>query len=189
VHTKYVEGFSCPAMCRGLGEGHRGLTCEAVQRLLHGGLVAVLEEQLADEGCMDADGAVVAWVHPRRGLGASEIGQGVPGLGHHRRHVEQLGDPLISPSLGDDHSAIGVPAQHDGRLGLGDGLSGCVDIGVEIPETVPGLAAAGQRHRVARDSVPCERFGHPAPPPRRVADARAVDEDQRWHAKSHPTRL
>ena len=48
-------------MLRWLREGHRGLTCEAGQRLLHGGLVAVLEEQLADEVCVDADGAVVAW--------------------------------------------------------------------------------------------------------------------------------
>src|SRR5438552_12859361 len=69
--------------------------------------------------------------------------------------------------------------RHDGRLGLGDRLPGCVDIGVEIAETVPGLAATGQRHRDARDSVACERFGHLAPPPGRVADARAVHEDQR----------
>src|SRR5215218_5841788 len=88
----------------------RGLTCEALQRLLHGGLVAVLEEQLADEVCVDADGAVVAWIHPRRGLATNEIGEGLPGRGHHRRHVEQLGDALIGPSLGDDHSSIGVPA-------------------------------------------------------------------------------
>ena len=129
---------------------------------------------------MNADGAVVARVHPRCGLGASEIGQGLPGLGHHRSHVEELGDPLIGPGLGDDHSAIGVPAQDDGRLGLGD-LPGSVDIGVESAETVPSLAAAGQRHRDARDSVACERFGHLASPPGRVADARAVHEDQRWH--------
>src|SRR5215216_1079370 len=43
-----------------LGEGRRGLACQAGKGLLHGGLVAVLEEQLADELCVDPDGAVVA---------------------------------------------------------------------------------------------------------------------------------
>jgi hypothetical protein len=67
----------------------------------------------------------------------------LPGLRHHRRHVEQLGDPLIDPSLGDDHSSIGMPAQHDRRLGRVDRPPGGVNIGVEIAETAPGLAAAG----------------------------------------------
>jgi hypothetical protein len=59
VHRKYVGGLRCQAVCRGgRGEGRRGLMCEAVQRLLHAGFVAVLEEQLADEICVDADGAV-----------------------------------------------------------------------------------------------------------------------------------
>ena len=40
-----------------LGEGHRGLTCEAVQRLGTVAGVTGLEEQLADEVCVDRDGA------------------------------------------------------------------------------------------------------------------------------------
>lgn len=180
MHTKYVEGFSCQAMRR--AGWAKGIADWRVRRASACWTVASSQSWRNSSRTRSARTPTVP-SSPRsiQGVGwEPATDQGLAGFGHHRSHVEQLGDALIGPSLGDDHSAIGVPAQHDGRLGLGDRLPG-VDIGVEIAETVPGLAAAGQRHRDARDSVACERFGHLAPPPGRVADARAVHEDQRRH--------
>ena len=74
-------------------------------------LVAVLQEVLPDHAGVDPDGAVVAWRQPRRGLGAHQICLGLPGVGHHRGQVQQLGHAVIDPGFGDDHPAVGVAAK------------------------------------------------------------------------------
>ena len=69
MHTKYVAGFSLPGDLAGwLGEGCEGLTGETADRLLGGGLVAVLEEELPDHVGIHAERAVLARLQPRRGL-------------------------------------------------------------------------------------------------------------------------
>jgi hypothetical protein len=105
-------------------------------------------------------------------------GLGLPGVGHHRGHVQQLGHAVIDPGFGDDHPAVGVATKHDRPAGLGDRLPARVDIVVEIVERLTGFAAARERHDSGSDSVLGERLGHFAPPPGRVPDDGAPDKDQ-----------
>jgi hypothetical protein len=123
-------------------------------------------------------------MQPWRWLRADELGLGLSGVRHHRRHVEQLGDAVIGAGLGDHHPAVGVPAQDDRPLGGADRLAARVDVGVEIAELIAGFSAAGQRHRDASDSVVGEGLGHLSPPPLGVAHAGAVNEDQSRHRKA-----
>ena len=62
MQTKHVDG------CRARRSG--GLAGQASQGLTLDRRIAVLAEQLEDDIRMDADGAIVAWVHPRGRLGA-----------------------------------------------------------------------------------------------------------------------
>src|SRR5689334_2148622 len=57
-----------------LRERRDRLARETVKRLLGRDLVAVLEKKLADHVGIDANGAVSAWLQPRRWLSADEIG-------------------------------------------------------------------------------------------------------------------
>jgi len=167
-----------------LTEGFEGLTGQTVHRLLGRGLIAVLEEELPDQVGIDGDGAIVAWLQPRRRLGADEVGLGLPSAGHHRAHVQQLGHAVISARLGDDHPAVGVTAEHDGAVDRGDRLPARIDVAVEVAEIIAGFAATRQRQSDSRDPEIYERLRHPAPPPGGVADACAVNEDQSRHREA-----
>src|SRR5438477_3286220 len=63
-----------------LRERRKCLTREAGKRLLGGGLVAVLQEELPDQVGVHANGAVLAGHHPWRWLGAVQIGLGLAGF-------------------------------------------------------------------------------------------------------------
>jgi hypothetical protein len=185
VHTTYVEGLCCHAAARGdWVNGRHGLAGETFQGVPCRMLVAILQEKLGDDVGVDADGAVIAWQHPRRRLGSGQIGHRLSRLRHHRDHVEQLGDAVVDTGLCDDHAPVGVPTQHGRAVGLVDRPGARADVSVEIAEFAAGLTAAGQRHRDAGDAVAGQRLEHAAPPPRRVAHTGAVDEDQRGHRRT-----
>ena len=142
-----------------------------------------MEEELPDHVGIDANGAVIAGLQPRRWLRADEIGLRLSGVRHHRRHVQQLGDSIIGAGLGDDHPSVGVTAQDDRPLGFNDRVAARVDVGVQVAELVASLPAAGKRQRDGRDSVISERLGHFSPPPCGIADACAVNKDQSRHTE------
>ena len=69
----------------------------------------------------------------RRRLAARDIGLGLCGVGHHRGHVEQLGDAVISAGLSAQvTSTITAYVNYDGQLGRENYDSNAVAGGIKI---------------------------------------------------------
>jgi hypothetical protein len=96
-----------------------------------------IAEALEAIGLTPALFSVLNVIAAREGAIQQEIGQGLPRPRASSKSRSAAGRRADQPSLRDDHAAVRVPAQHDGRLGLGDRLPDCLGIGVEIAETVP----------------------------------------------------
>ncbi len=176
------RGFLSPRNhSRGLREGRERLARETLKGLLGRFFVAVLEEELANHGGIDADRAVVAGSQPRGGVCRGEVSLGLTGVGHDGRHVQQLGDAFVSTGFGDYHPAVGVAEKDNGPVDRGDDVATRSDVVIEVAKRVAFFAATWQCHHSGINTKFEEWSLHLMPPPLGVANTRAMDENKSGH--------